>query len=785
MMKAMGAAEDKQSCIVEAVAHVLRAVVPWYTQLVLRLLATESDMTLTGRFSWLAALLVVLSACAETEQGAGQSPGPGADVSAGVDGSPDEDASSDAATSPDQTESADAGLPDPDAGDVAGLDGESLPDALGDAGPPTAVDPGRVTIHRLNRSEYNNTVRDLLGTDRRPANDFPDDDHGYGFDNVADVLTTTPTHVEQYLAAAELLVADLFYQPVVEQTSIDVDASLLIGTTGRAESGAGWLLWSNGFLEETTEIGISGRWMLQVRAGGTSAAGVAPEVVVEVDGSVVLTESISAPSDAPEEIAVELELGAGPHVVTVRFTNDYYDPGLGQDRNLFVAGWTLTGPIGLPAAPNPQREEWLTCSLTDEAASGCAREILQRFTTLAWRRPADSDAIGRLHVMMDTLVAEGDSWEQALQTAMTAVLVSPRFVYRPETTLAVNGDAAGPLDQWEIASRLSYFLWSSMPDQELFDLAAAGQLTDPTVLDAQVRRMLGDPRAESLVENFAGQWLYIRAVEKVQPDPEVFPSFTDSLRDAMVAEMQHFFRQFIATEIPLTELLTSDAVFVNAELAEFYGISGSFSETFERVVEPSGQRGGLLAQAGILTALSYPHRTSPVRRGKWVLGNLLCQEPAPPPAGVEGLPETGSTGDLSLRERMEVHRSDPTCAACHVSMDPIGLGLENFNAIGQWRDEDSSGPIDASGLLPADLAFVGHEDLASLIADDPAFHRCVTRQLLTYALGRGISTADTPWMRDIRIDYLDAGASFADLASAIVRSDIFLNRGAAVTGGAP
>jgi hypothetical protein len=319
----------------------------------------------------------------------------------------------------------------------------------------------------------------------------------------------------------------------------------------------------------------------------------------------------------------------------------------------------------------------------------------------------------------------------------------------------------------------------------LFDLAAAGELSTPEVLDAQVRRMLADPRAESLVENFAGQWLYIRAVESVRPDPAVFPAFTDSLREAMVAEMQHFFRQFIAAEIPLTELLTSDAVFVNAELADFYGISGSFGETFERVIDPSGKRGGLLAQAGILTALSYPHRTSPVRRGKWVLGQLLCQEPAPPPAGVEGLPETGETGDLSLRERMEIHRSDPGCAACHLSMDPIGLGLENFNAIGLWRDEDSSGRIDASGVLPGELAFVGHEDLASIIAEDPAFHRCVTRQLVTYALGRGLSTADTPWLRDIRVDYIDAGASFADLASAIVRSDIFLSRGAAAVGGAP
>lgn len=744
-------------------------------------------MNSTVRLLLLALLFDVASACATMsgDNGGSEPAEPGADDSGATDVSGADAASADVEPPQDGVTPNDGATTARDAADGVESDGGVVPDARVDGSSEQGDDPGRVTIHRLNRAEYNNTVRDLLGTDRRPADNFPDDDHGYGFDNVADVLTTTPTHVEQYLAAAEQLMADVFYLPLVEPVSVVVDASLLTGSAGRAQPGEGWLLWSNGFLEEVSDISVAGRWLLQVRAGGTSAAGVAPVMVVEVDGLVVLTESIDAPSGVPGEVSVELELGAGPHVVTVRFTNDYYDPTLGQDRNLFVAGWTLTGPIGLPGEPNPMRDSWLTCSLTDDAAAGCARDILQRFADRAWRRPADPEAMARLLAMMEEQIAAGDSREEALQTAMTAVLVSPRFVYRPETTVAEGADDAARLDQWEIASRLSYFLWSSMPDQELFDLAAAGELSTPEVLDAQVRRMLADPRAESLVENFAGQWLYIRAVESVRPDPAVFPAFTDSLREAMVAEMQHFFRQFIAAEIPLTELLTSDAVFVNAELADFYGISGSFGETFERVIDPSGKRGGLLAQAGILTALSYPHRTSPVRRGKWVLGQLLCQEPAPPPAGVEGLPETGETGDLSLRERMEIHRSDPGCAACHLSMDPIGLGLENFNAIGLWRDEDSSGRIDASGVLPGELAFVGHEDLASIIAEDPAFHRCVTRQLVTYALGRGLSTADTPWLRDIRVDYIDAGASFADLASAIVRSDIFLSRGAAAVGGAP
>jgi hypothetical protein len=744
-------------------------------------------MNSTVRLLWVALLFDLTSACAadRSEDDRGLDSGVAADAMSRDEVGGADSASTDAEPPLDGITLADSGTSDRDVGDAVASDAALLPDAQPDSGPAPDTNPGRVTIHRLNRAEYNNTVRDLLGTDRRPADNFPDDDHGYGFDNVADVLTTTPTHVEQYLAAAESLMADLFYLPLVEPASMVTDASLLTGSAGRAQPGEGWLLWSNGYLEEVSQIEVAGRWLLEVRAGGTSAAGVAPEMVVEVDGAVVLTESIVAPSGLPEEVSVELELGTGPHVVTVRFTNDFYDPALGQDRNLFVAGWTLTGPIGLPGAPNDMREAWLTCSLTDEAAAACARDILQRFADRAWRRPADAQAMGRLQVMMDELVAEGDSPEEALQTAMTAVLVSPRFVYRPETTLSEGSDGAGRLDQWEIASRLSYFLWSSMPDQELFDLALDGALSRPEVLDAQVRRMLADPRAESLVQNFAGQWLYIRAVENMRPDPAIFPTFSDSLRSAMVAEMQHFFRQFISTETPLTEMLTSDAVFVNAELADYYGISGSFGETFQRVVDPSGKRGGLLAQAGILTALSYPHRTSPVRRGKWVLGQLLCQEPAPPPAGVEGLPETSETGDLSLRERMEIHRSDPGCASCHLSMDPIGLGLENFNAVGLWRDEDSSGPIDASGVLPDELAFVGHADLASIIAEDPAFHRCVTRQLLTYALGRGLSTADTPWMRDIRVDYLDAGASFADLASAIVRSDIFLSRGSAVTGGAP
>jgi hypothetical protein len=636
--------------------------------------------------------------------------------------------------------------------------------------------PSPVTIHRLNRAEYNNTVRDLLGTARTPADDFPDDDHGYGFDNNSDVLTTTPTHVELYLSAAEQLMAEVFFRPMVEPETYTVVASVAGGTSGRDDGDNGWLLWSNGHVSETVTFARGGRYRWTVLASGQSAAGVDARMQLRVNEVAIQTFDVPAPVGVLGTYEVEFELAAGTHDVSAAFINDFYDAANGQDRNLWVHSFTLQGPLGVEGEPNPQRERWITCDLEGDDAATCASGILRRFATRAWRRPLDGDGWSRLEALFDTRLDAGDSAEEALRTSMTAVMVSPRFVFRAE------GDAEGfaaverPLDDWELASRLSYFLWSSMPDDELFELAEAGDLQDPVVLEEQVRRMLADPRSEALVQNFAGQWLYIRAIDSAQPDTDAFPEFDEVLRNAMVGEMRSFFRSFLRSERPLRELLSSDEVWVNARLASFYGLAGSFGESFVAVIDPSGRRGGLLSQSGLLMALSYPHRTSPVRRGKWVLGNLLCQEPSPPPPGVEGLPETEESSTLSLRERMERHRSDPDCASCHESMDPIGFGLEQFNAIGAWRISDASGPIDPAGELPGGQVFAGHEELAAIVADEPAFSYCVTRQLYTYALGRGPSNGDDLILRGVQRDYESAGGSLADLAVAITRSSTFRTR---------
>jgi hypothetical protein len=368
-----------------------------------------------------------------------------------------------------------------------------------------------------------------------------------------------------------------------------------------------------------------------------------------------------------------------------------------------------------------------------------------------------------------------DPVEKGLVTALRAMLLSPHFLFRPEIDLTPTAPGAEALDNYEIASRLSYFLWSSMPDDELFAAAKDGKLSDPAEIRAQVDRMLADPKSQALVDNFAGQWLYTRALESHQPDLVLYPEFDEKLRDAMRLESELFFKEFLTKDIPLNDMLTAEFTFVNDRLATYYGVpyTGQDGE-WVRIDTPIEHRAGLFAKSGILTVTSYPRRTSPVKRGKWALTQILCDAPDAPPPGVEGLPDV--VGDVSLRERLEEHRKNEPCKSCHASMDQLGFGMEEFDAIGRYRTEDQGFAVDANGKLPTGETFDGAIEMGQVLRDDARFGRCVSTHLLTYALGRGVHDSDSPYLDQIAKEFQDGGHKLKDLIAIIATSEPFRTR---------
>jgi hypothetical protein len=531
-------------------------------------------------------------------------------------------------------------------------------------------DPGRVTLRRLNRVEYNNTIRDLVGVDFEPAADFPADDTGYGFDNIGDVLSVSPVLVEKYLAAAETV----------------LDAAL-----GRGVVASGRTVQTNAWRR-----------------------------IMECDVPAWLSRSSPA----------RRQLRAIP-----------------KDR---------------PAAPSAV------------ARLERARHIIITFAVRAFRRPLTVEEQERLLGLFKSVDAVEQPLEAAIKPTLEAVLVSPQFLFRGDPQ-PDSGDARAvrPVDEFALASRLSYFLWSSMPDDELF--AQAAQRSLRRNLDREVKRMLQDPKARELVRNFAGQWLQLRNLRLVAPDPKQFPAFDDGLRAAMQRETELFFENICRENRSVLEFIDADYTFVNAKLARFYGIDGVEGDSFRRVNVDGVQRGGLLTQAAILTLTSNPTRTSPVKRGKWVLENILGSPPPPPPPNVPKLKEGKGVLTGSLRQRLEQHRADPNCALCHERMDPIGFGFENYDAIGAWRDRDGEFQIDASGRLVSGETFDGPAELKALLlgARRSDFVQFLTRKLLTYALGRGLEYYDTCAVDRTATNLAKDGYRFHTLVLEIVRSAPF------------
>ena len=697
-----------------------------------------------------------------------------------------------------------AGRPRPAAVDSIGFADwlETQIDGVAAANP----NPGRTeTLHRLNRTEYQNAVRDLLALDVDVAGLVPADDQSYGFDNIAGILKVSPTLLERYMNAAReisrLAVGATPIAPGGETFRIVSDLSQYQHRDGLPFGTRGGMSVEYNFPRDAEyEIELE---LLDLFAGAPIRE--PHQLELSVDGERVTIFHLRPPDPdldqgaaynrGPDALQARVQVGAGPRVVTAAFikktaalaesVRQPFDRPHGEGDYLLykphLGTLTITGPFNaLGAGETPARRRIFVCRPADPAGeTPCAREIIATLARRAYRRPVSAADIDALLAFYEEGRSGGD-FETGVERAVRALLVSPDFLFRVVSD--PPGTAPGApyrLSDVELASRISFFLWSSIPDDELLDVAVEGRLREPGVLEQQVRRMLADPRSEALARNFAGQWLRLRNISGALPSDVFFPDFGESLRQDFVRETELFFDSVMREDRSVTALLTADYTYLNERLARHYGVRGVYGSDFRRVTLTDANRRGLLGQGSILTVTSYADRTSPVGRGKWVLENVLGTPPPPPPPNVPELEPVEESGRvLAMRERMEQHRANPVCASCHRLMDPLGLALENFDAVGRWRAHMPGGiAIDASGSMPDGTPFQGPADLRGLLVRNPEqFVTVVTEKLLTYALGRGVEYYDAPAVREITRAAAGNDYGLASLIVGVVRSTPFQMR---------
>lgn len=651
---------------------------------------------------------------------------------------------------------------------------------------------GRVTIRRLNRAEYNNTIRDLLGIDFKPGADFPGDDVGYGFDNIGDVLSLSPLLLEKYLAAAEqiteraVVIADP-PQPQKRQLARGGGVRPFPKNAGEIRKpkdfkrgkGPAVFLHSRGELALQTTLD-EGEYHVRLIVFGQQVGDEPVRMALRVNGETVKEFLVKASEEQPAQYEAKVRLKGGQTRMGAAFLNPFTDPNAvdpeKRRRLLFLRGFEVDGPYNAPAPVLPDNHKRLMAHAAGLSQRDAAREVLTRFATRAFRRPVPSQEVDRFLRLYDLAEAEGERFEKRVRLALQGVLVSPHFLFRIELDPpGAKPQAAYPINEFELASRLSYFLWSSMPDDELFRLAERGQLR--ANLEVQVRRMMKDPKSAAFVQNFGGQWLTLRNLQTISPDRKLFPAFTEALRADMLRETELFFEAILREDRSILDFLDADFSFVNERLAKHYGLPNITGNEFRRVSLPP-TRGGLLTHASILTLTSNPTRTSPVKRGKWVLEQLLGTPPPPPPPDVPDLEDDAKaqlTG--SLRQRMEQHRVNPNCAICHNKLDPLGFAFENFDAVGRWRTKDGRFDIEPSGVLPDGRAFQGPAELKKILrSEKDLFGRCLAEKMLTYALGRGVEYYDRCAVDDILKALAKDDYRLSRLVLEIVKSEPFLKR---------
>lgn len=643
-------------------------------------------------------------------------------------------------------------------------------------------DPGRVTIRRLNRAEYNNTIRDLCGVDFKPAEEFPSDDIGYGFDNIGDVLSFQPVLLEKYLAAADKILTTALKieaAPKSDRQGFQPQNILTIPRSAKSRDPVQIVFKSEGsaFLEKFN-FPADADYTIRFRGWGTDEGGEYPNVVVRVDGKDVKNFTVEGGTQKkPQTYEVTARFKAGERRVAVAFTNAFEDKEENAVRQFGLNRIEIEGPLNAPSPPLSASVKLLLISRPKTAADSraSAELVLKEFARRAYRRPVKPDEVARLLKLYDIAAKQGEPFENAIRLPMKAVLVSPHFLYRIEDD-PKNPDDIRTIDDFEFATRLSYFLWSTMPDEELFRRAEAGNLRKPGVLEAQIKRMLKDPKAHALAENFAGQWLELRNVALIAPDKGYFPDWDEKLRAAMAREGELYFEYVVQNDRSILEFLDSDYTFLNGRLARHYGVENVFGLDFQKVKLPDNRRGGVITMASTLAITSNPTRTSPVKRGKWILENILGTPPPPPAPDAGELPPTAQLKG-TLRQQMEQHRANPRCAVCHAKLDPLGFGLENFNGIGAWRTEDNKKKIDSSGVLPGGEKFSGPAELRKvLLGKADMFRHCFAEKLITYALGRGLEYYDKCSLDEVVVAAKKEGDTFSALVLAIVKSDPFQKR---------
>ena len=670
--------------------------------------------------------------------------------------------------------------------------------------------PGRLGVQRLNRAEYTNAVRDLLALPIDGRELLPADESGYGFDNIGDVLSVSPGLLERYVLAAAKISRSAVGDPTLRPSTALYKTSPLMLQDGRMSEDLPF--GSRGGLAVRHHFPLDGDYVIRVSLdrnldGAPIRRGV-HHLDVRLDRAHVKRFTLGEQEEGQaynrreykQPLEVRLSVKAGTHLVGVAFQGAV-DQFLPRDERpapppptafafqLYaidpaVNNVQIIGPFnGQVPEETASRRRIFVCSPTTSAAEQvCAERIVATLARRAYRRPATDADVDELLVAYRNGRSQG-SFEDGIRWVVEAVLVSPKFLFRIEHDPAdVAPGTAYRLSDVELASRLSFFLWSSIPDDELLHVAISGQLRDQAVLAGQVRRMVKDPRAHALVENFAGQWLYLRNLRTVAPNASLFPDFDDNLREALRRETELFFEYQLHEDRSVLELLTADHTFLNDRLAAHYGIPNVYGSHFRRVTYPDNRRAGLLGHGSILTVTSYPNRTSPVVRGKWLLENLLGAPPPPPPANVPALRENDEGGvPATVRERLEQHRANPVCASCHARMDPLGFALENFDAVGQWRSVDhaAGASIDASGTLPDGRPFATPAEFRAALLSEPwrsEFVATVTERLLTYALGRGLEHYDQPVVRQIIREAAASDTRWSSIILGIVESSPFQMR---------
>ncbi len=693
-----------------------------------------------------------------------------------------------------------AGMPRPDAATLDALVSYIVTgrDRLAEAKP----NPGRRTLHRLNRTEYGNAVRDLLALEIDVAELLPADDIGYGFDNIADVLQVSPVLMERYLSAARKIsrtaVGDTTI-PVAYQTYTIHHGLIQVDRLGEAAP-----VGSRGGTIVRHVFPVDGDYEISVtlqRNTDDEYLGLERErkLNLSLDDRRLQLFTIAAspkkivlgggtPPDAHLRIRVPVKAGARELAATFLKDTLIKEGIIERVREDVVQTYfegvgsiTVAGPFNVQGpGETVTRDRIFVCRPSRPAdEQACATKILSNLAHRAYRRPVGADDMTQLLALYKT-GAQNGGFESGVRLALQKILVSPDFLFRAE----VDPPGAAPgtiytISDVELASRLSFFLWSSIPDDQLLAVAESGRLSDPSVLQAQVERMMADPRSEALVKNFAGQWLFLRNIARISPDTTTFPYFDENLRHALAKETELLIESQLREDRSVVDLLRTDYTFLNQRLAEHYGIKGIYGTEFRRVTLEDPNRHGLLGQASILAVTSYPNRTAPTIRGKWVLEQLLGSPPPPPPPNVPSLKDDATELKLTMRQRMEQHRSNPTCAVCHRMMDPLGFALENFDGLGGWRVSTGpgAGPIDASGALPDGTKFTGPAGLRDvLLKKQDMFVENFTERLLTYALGRGVEEYDNAALRKIAREAAADSQKWSAIILGIVKSTPFRMR---------